>query len=320
MIITKTIETGINLEDAIGMNANQSENIKNILIRQYEGKCFRGCLIKKFKRIREISDCPINQDGISCFGIINVIFEVTAIEYARGEIINGCVVNNNQKNGLIVCSTDNASIILSAGKQLESIQKDQKISIRVTKAKYNIGAKKIAVSAVPYLFSKHVYVYKAPADSNIDNDVKEYLALMLQNIKEEQSLAEKIKTAGKSWEFFEKLLYAYGEDQKTPAGVIMKTIDELLSGKGSVGDKYIYRDARINPATPNVYISNEYPSEINVNMLVEGLSLRDILLTLCDDYFNHLRTIREMTEIYNTEKLLTDHKNLWLIFKKAKLV
>ena len=44
-----------------------------------------------------------------------------------------------------------------------------------------------------------------------------------------------------------------------------------------------------------------------------------VYLAILNNYHNYIRTIREMTEIYNTEELIGDHKNIWKIFQKSKL-
>jgi hypothetical protein len=43
-----------------------------------------------------------------------------------------------------------------------------------------------------------------------------------------------------------------------------------------------------------------------------------VMVLMLEDYCAHLRTIREMIDIYSSEKLLLDHRNLWQIFKKNK--
>lgn len=319
MIITKLIELGIDIIDPISIYSNPKDNIMNILIDRFKGKCMRSCFIEDIIEVVKISECVINQDGVGCYGSINVIFKVKAIVYAANEIINGCVVNINQKNGLIVCSAGNASIVLSSIKELESIQKDQIISIRVTKAKYNIGAAKIAISAVPYLFVKQSNIYKIPNDFKFTKEVKTFLQSILEDIKLEEERMEKVKVSGKSWEFFQKLLYAYNGEQQPPTGAKVVNLLELVRGKSEtlgIEGKYIARDPKLDLSFPNIYVHDnlkDFGSPVR-----EEVIPKDVLLSLLDNYYNHIRTVREMTEIYNTEEVFNGHKNLWRIFTRSK--
>ena len=88
MIITKVIEVGIDIHNCINIYSD-GDNIKHILIDRFEKKCFRGCYIKTVDRILRTSECIINQDGSPTYGTLSVIFEVTAVVFADGEIING---------------------------------------------------------------------------------------------------------------------------------------------------------------------------------------------------------------------------------------
>src|SRR5690606_4726605 len=101
MLIKKNIEVGIDILDPINVFTD-FDNITRILVDHYEGKCFRGCFIKKINKILRIGDCVINQDGSPTFGTLPVMIEVSAIVYAIGEVINGCVVQNRSKDNIII--------------------------------------------------------------------------------------------------------------------------------------------------------------------------------------------------------------------------
>jgi len=93
--------------------------------------------------------------------------QVTAIVYAAGEIINGCIVRNRDQNGILICSTDMVSIMMAPHPMLTSITKDQIISVRVGTVRYHTGTNKVAINAIRYLFDKTPLVYKiGPITSN----------------------------------------------------------------------------------------------------------------------------------------------------------
>lgn len=315
MIITKVISLGLDIHNCINIYTDP-DNIRQILISRYEGRCISGCYIKEIGRILRMGECIINQDGPPSFGVIPVVFEVTAIIYAVGEIINGCTVMNRDKaTGVLICNSDIASIMVSHHPSITSITKGQIISVRVVAAKYNISSTKVAISAIPLLFSNEPMIYKVGA---ITDTAAAMLANVLERIKYEEEQMEKLKKEKlKAWETFDQLLYAYHEPQPTPKGAKLVDIKTLLKpGTGEI--QYISRDSRINLSTPNVYVypvGSAFPEKARVRA---DLPIANVYIVLLEDYFSHLRTIREMIEIYSTEELLKEHRNLWQIFKKNK--
>lgn len=313
MIITKIIEVGINVQNCINIYTDP-DNIKQILADRYEGRCFKGCYIKKIEKIRKIGECVINQDGPPTFGVIPVICEVTAIVYAVGEIINGCKVMNRDADGILVCSTDIAAIMLAAHPAFESVVKGQIISIRVGATRYNVSATKIAISAVPYLFNKNPIIYKIGI---ITEPMRALLGNVFERIAFEEEETNRLKKDNeKAWNTFDQLLYAYKEPQKAPRDAILMNIKTIA--QEAIKVQYLSRDPRINLSTPVVFGYTTKSSFPEGAIVREDLPTANVLILLLEDYCAHLRTIREMIEIYHTEKLIADHKNLWQIFKKNK--
>jgi DNA-directed RNA polymerase subunit E'/Rpb7 len=309
MIITKTFEVGIDVYDPINLHTND-ENIKAIIADKFEGRCFRGSWVRKVEKILKVGECVISQDGNPNFGTMPVIFEATVIEYARGEIINGCIVKNKDASGRMICSTDIASIMLSPHKLLESIVVGQLISIRVAGAKYNQGVNKVSINAIPYLFPDVPVVFKVPRDRKIP---LELLAESFARVDAEEALLVELKKSKfQAWEAFDKLLYAYAVEQKIPKSDQRNIRDVVESG--FEGIEQVSRDNKLNLSEPLVITS--VPTNCT---LIENAHAADIAIYLLEDYAGHLRTIREMIDIYSTQDLMKTHKNLWQIFKKSKL-
>lgn len=314
MIIKKNIIVGLDVLNPINIYTD-SKNIKRILKNRLVGKCEYGCYIKKINKVIEDSDCIINQDGSPDFGSTSVVVEVTAIVYGVGEIINGCVVTNKDKNGTIICSTEIASIMLLSNKSLESITKGQIISIRVGSVRYNKGSEKISINAIPFLFTNKPIVYRI---SNITNDMKLLLTDVLNRISFEESEMKKLKSEkAKAWETFDQLLYAYKTEQTTPPGAKVLSIMDIVNKGIDKSIIYLSRDTRLNLSTPNVY-------GYDVEKFPEGsikkyeVPTANVLILILEDYCAYLRTIREMIDIYSTEEVIGSHRNLWQIFKKSK--
>lgn len=309
MLIKKNIEVCIDVKDCIGLYTSD-DNIIRILADKYEKRCFRGCYIVSVDRVLRRGDCVINQDRDPTFGTIPVIFEVTAVTYAVGEIINGCVVQNKDKTGTIICKTDIANIILKAHPLLMSITRGQFISVRVGHVRYNQASPRVSINAVPMLPPSRVVVYEfAPipaADLSLLGDV-------LGRIGEEVEKANKIKKdKPRAWTAFDQMIYAYGAAQTPPESAAVARLTDLP--RAAVGG-YVSRDPRIRGTEDEYYVYTEPPADA---ILRKGISPAGVAIALLEDYCAALRTVREMTEIYS-EDIIETHKNLWQIFKKAKL-
>ena len=213
---------------------------------------------------------------------------------------------------------DTSSIMLNSHKSLESIQKGQIISVRVGASRYSQGSKKVSINAIPYLFSKTRVVYKL----NRPIERPELFENVLKRIKYEEGEVSKLNT--KAWDTFNQLLYAWKEEPKNAPHTV--NLIELASGQTKY--KYISRDSRILGSTPLAYVYDEPPLDASVkevgandiDLITKEINhfTDEVILTLLEDYCGHMRTVREMVEIYSTPDLLAAHGNLWLLFKKSK--
>jgi len=311
MLIIKVISVAIDVQNCINLYTDP-DNVYQIITNKYEGRCIAGCFIKRVNRIMRVGDCVINQDGSPDFGVLPVTFEVSAIIYAPGEIINGCrVKNRDTSTGILICGTDNSNIMVAPHPLYASIVKNQLISVLVVGVKYTLSSEKIAVSAIPFTFARESSVYKVPP---ITGDIKSLLSDVLERIESEEDLAETIKDENpKAWNTFNQLLYAYKTPQTAPKDAKIIDIKDLLKSKTT---QYVSRDKRIDLSQPSAYAYPKEPTEGNLRGEVPADSA---YLIIFEDYCARLRMIRELVEIYSTEDLLTGHLNLWQIFKKNKL-
>ena len=320
MIVTKLIEIGLNIQDPIGIYTDLDNNVMNLLVDRYKNKCIRGCYITDINKIVKMSECVINQDGNANFGTMNVIFEATAVMYNVGEIIVGCTVRSKDKNGLVVLSTDYADIILSADKRLESISKDQQIMVRVDGVRYTLGAPKVAIKASSAFISKIPIIYKITIPiSTLTIDNVSDLISKIATVEDE--IVEIKATNATAWEFFDQLLYAYKDKQADPAGATKVDLLDFINTNAEVTTTqtlYVSRDARINLTTPSIYVYDTKETLPSNHHLVSILPTENVLVELLDNYYSFVRLVLDNINVYNTQKLLDSHKNLWVIYKDAK--
>jgi DNA-directed RNA polymerase subunit E'/Rpb7 len=315
MLIKKHIEIAMNIQDCIGLYTDIDNNLKNMIIDRYQGRCLRQCFIVSIGDIIKYSDCVINQEGPPDFGIINVIFEAMAIVYTPNEIINGCIVVSRENPKTINCSAPHTDIVLSHNVLLDSAQLNQLVSVRVHKAKYTIGSDKISISAVPLIPSKTPIVYKY-TPGPLPDDFADYVSNIVKNIN--QIIADSESIAGsKSYEFFKLILHAY-KDQPAVKATNYSNVLDLVTKPPAV-ECYIARDPRLFPTDPRIYSASDISSLDRDDIrVVNDLQPAHIISIMLDEYCNNIRTVFELVKTYNTQTLLESHKNIWMVYGSLK--
>lgn len=310
MIITRHIETVLDITNPIEIYSDPDNNILNILRDKYEGKCYSNCFILKVKKIIKRSECIIQQNTDTCNGSVACIFEVDAIIYRNDEVISGCLVKNKDKQGLIIASSQYASICLNSQDIFNAVRNDLIIPVRVGKARYNILSDKISVNAVPYVpNNSYIYYYIG----NYNHEAAQFNDIITKIGEEEAKMAEIKKKNIKGWSFFSTILYPYKDKQTIKSKTV--SVKDMALRKNAEG--YYCRDPKIHMSENLVTVQTGVPNADNVT-IVKELDAAAIILHMLYDYFDGMRIIREFVEIYNTENLMHLHKPLWAIYNKLK--
>lgn len=298
MKVIKVISTSIDILNCIAIYTDDSAIFK-MVINRFEKKCYSGAYIEKVLRIVRQGECVINQYGAPTFGTLAVTFEAEVIVYRAGEVINGCTVDfKESKSGNIICSTPIAKIMVKPNEMFNSVVKGQIISVVVQSARYNISSSVITVGATHFTFEVPP-VYKVGPLSEVPLGT---LDNILEKIRDEEERYKKIDP--KARDFFNKLLNPHkGSKGDTNSVSDIKKIQ---------GPAYVSRSRQLTLADPVVAIVDAAPGTA-----VADLPTATVHLLLLTDYYDYLRTIREMTEIYNNEELLKSHVNLWRILTTA---
>lgn len=305
----KKIQVGVDIKDPIGV-ATDENNLLEILRNRFEGKCYNKCFIEKITKIVRMGECVIEQTGHPTLGTIPVIFLAEVIEYGAGEIINNCVVQQ-VNNEMIVCSTNTAAILIKFHPMFKSIRTGQIISVRVGRAQYRINTEKISVSAVPFVPGTGCGVYKITEGDFITESVKK----MLEEIAaEEKRLAAMAKNDTKLYESFKKLLYARDTDAM-PKGCTVIDLKKIVSrGVEKYVGKFITRHFLQDLSLYKAVIMNE--ADDLPGGVYQHVEIDAVMFEILNDYYSYIKTLGDYIEIYSSPKILEDHKNLWLIYKK----
>lgn len=300
------IDFGLDIKDCIGVFASD-DALMNIIVNKYEGRCHRGLYIEKILRIRAQSDCVINQYGSPSFGSMSIICEISAIKYARDEIINGCTIIDKGKNGIMICTQGYNRIMLYTHDKFDSVVNGQIISVQVVAARYTPDATTIAINAYAYLPSRKfdVYLLQPYKRSELHNDV-------LGRIINEEALAAPLRGTT-AWKFYEKILHPYSAlDVKLSTGVTEINIIDTAETNTAM---YVARDPKMNLSRPFMY---KYPGIPDGVTPITNVPSEAVMLEMLENYCAQLRTIREYIENYPNE-VFTKHKNLWMIYEKNKV-
>lgn len=302
-ICVRNISVGLDLSDPIGQYNNES--LLFIVRRKYNNRCYNGCLIMNVEEIVRKGECIINQ--LVGVGTPSMILSVTAMVFPIDHVIVGCrIINVNERAGTITCTSEHASIILKREKMFSSLKPDQYINVQVKAAKYSISASQVSISGTVYLPQKLRPIYKLVGGRTEING-------LLDDVKRQiESELAKSKTAdAKSLAVFSKLIAAYATPQKPNA----KTIG--IADFALTDATYVSRDAKLDLMTPVcVVMSADEATAAAVPIL--DASFAEIMISLYTDYYNSLRIVNEMLQVYNTAEIIQDHANLWNIYKLKK--
>jgi hypothetical protein len=306
MIITKTLEVGINIQNCISVCTDMN-NILSILANDYEGKCFKSCYIVKIEKIVRTSRCMIAQDVEPTFGTISVMFQATVIVYTPGEVINGCKVLKRDQKGNLTCATNIADIVVAAHQNTASISEGQIVSIRVGRVGYNALSNRVSIGGLIFLPQSVYPIYKISGTVNL-----ELLQNVLSRIAFEESEADRMKKENpKAWAAIDELLQPYKELPKKPQDA--ELIDIRIQQPDALKNvKYI---TRMGVRTT---LANAYGSVAQPLGKILLFPITDVVILLLEDYCASLRIVREMIEIYKDEKLLASHKNIFELIRKNK--
>ena len=310
MIITKTFEVALNIQNYISIYTNLESNLLEIVTDKYEGKCFRRCLILQIKRIIRYGNCTINQNGPPTFGIIPVIFEADALYFAEGEVITDCrVLNKNSTNNTILCASKSsrATIYFKQTPLFASVTVGQIVPVTVFLAKYKILTESISINSAP-IVPRGTFDFYEIEDTRVDNNA-------LQNVLARIGAEEQLKVArekDKGYQFFEQLLIPVNKTSE-PKSCKVINIKDFAKRPFLC---FICKDTRTGFADEKVCCFTKNPSE---NPAITGLSTTAVIIALLENYCSNMRVVREMSEIYKTEEMLMAHKNLWQIYKKQKI-
>jgi hypothetical protein len=322
MIIQKILETYLDLIEPQHIFAADVEEVcMHLLTNKFVNKCYKSCYILRINKLIRTSGRYMI-DSLEGYSSICVSFEVDAIIYQEGEIINGCKITKIEPYGRIYAESKYTSIQLKQDKSLSIFKEDNIIPVIVKTVRYYPNKDKISVGAIPFipLFPVlTIYNVKEP----LTQEQIPKIEYILKSIKVELDAIKKLSTTEtKAYNFFKLLVYPFKKTQSFESNSKVKNskfkkrpleLKELLSIKNGM----ICRPIELAKHNNQFYYSNESPSKLN-NIIVIDDSMFNISINILNDYLLHLITLREMYEYYPDVKVISKYTDIWKIFKMLK--
>ncbi len=312
MLIKKKIEVTVSILNAHEYAADP-DGALNVARELYRGKCYAGCLILDVLEVLEEGECVPNYYSQECESSVHLSLLISAIVYPPGEIINKClIVKKDESQASFLCRSEYADIFVQDSStvgmsMVASLLPGQYVSIIVVDAATSISDERVSIIGNLYKIDHMPKLYKIPAF----NPKPELYEDMLSNINFEEEIKQNINTT--LWSTFDTL---FTPDSKPPQLANGKLIDimSLVSG-GSTTECYLYVHPSVNPASHMVWKCTTVPP--GPYMEIPGLDPDATVLSLLQNYYNRLIMLREMSELYIGD-LIVSHTNLWKIYKKQK--
>lgn len=313
MRINKVFDIILNITDINHIFVKKfDDKLIELLSEKYLNRCFMSSYIVKINKIINRSLLELNQNDLDCSFNISVQFEAECLIYNKNEIILDMeiqeIVNNN-----IITKKDNILALIKNNQDLSIFKKGDKIPITVGKVKYSLGSDKISINSYPFIpILDNIKYYKINKldSSEIDllNDE------ILNSIKEEENVKLNIlKNKNNNWNYFKELIYPYKKNielkdikNKVDLLELTKNLDKYENQIIEVNDKYDISDRIII-----LHKENEVNNYIKNNMYL-------IIYDVLKKYYLNLKLINDLSNIYNTEKLIKENQTIFNIYTKYK--
>lgn len=312
MIIQKPLETRLDFADPIDIiNPDVVGLCMRHLTEKYVGKCYMSCLIVKINKILRHSLRYMSRD-LSGSAYISVTFEVDAIVYTKGEILNGCHIVKIESDGRIHAKSKHAGIQIRQDTSLVNIYKEgQVVPFIVNRVQYNPAQNAASVEAVPFspLFPDNIiYSVGKPLGEEGRNRIKDLFG-QIDKLKSDIGMLD--SNSQKALGFFQDLVYPFKKDTAfgdAKASELAFTWDSVKNISG-----YICQPIESKIQSGVIYHFKDKP---------EGKVCEENLVSILDKFLSniirHYQAMIEFVETYPTFAKVQEYKDIWRMFNMLK--
>lgn len=294
MLIKKSITVGLDLTDVESVAADDTLLFKMIAGR-YQGICFASCYIVSVDRILRQNDPYPNANNAAIWHV-SADIEITAIVYTRDEPVTNAVIAKRD-NTTLLCTTENAVIIVSATHLTDSFAAGQTITVRINKCQYPPFRNKMVAYAIPHFMSEKLYY------TLTDTDGVEVSKLIIDQIKEQSAKFEALRKSAtpNQQKIIESITPA--DPPKGTKLPLDKALEMITSNKPVRGYLTCYAGDIYQVADADTAVIGK--SGVLANRMLE-------------EHLGWIRTANEMAQIYDDAQMFKKHENLWRFYKAMK--
>jgi hypothetical protein len=319
MLIQKSLETRLDFADPLDIiNPDVIGLCTRHLTEKYVGKCYMSCLILNINKIIRHSLRYMSRD-LSGSAYISVTFEVDAIVYIKGEILNGCHIVKIESDGRIHAKSKHAGIQIRQDASLVNIYKEgQIVPFIVNRVQYNPAQNAASVEAVPFtpVFPDNIiYSVGKPLGEEGKTRIQD-LFRQIDKLKSDIDMFD--SNSQKALGFFQDLVYPFKKDTDfnykvvqsggAKASKIEFTWDSIKNVRG-----YICQPVESKIQSGVIYHFKDRP---------EGKVCEENLVSILDKFLsNVIRHYQEMIEFvgtYPTFAKVQEYKDIWRMYNMLK--
>lgn len=281
----------------------------------YEKKCFKNMYIDSINHIIKRSmPTIIKRDIHHCKFRVHIIFDVDVIKYDEHDIIVGAKVTDviqkgriDSRQDVIICKTENATILINHSNILSTIEKNQLIPIIVGGINYNTMKPTILINAYPFIpitKEKRVYKIDSLTPENIQY-LESYVYTKLNDKMDEMKEIISNPKKKKRWEYFVDLMYPYKKKKYSEEKEELVSIfDKTISGYVTLSDIY--------PMHTMEFIKTKETDDFIVE---KAINVYEIFIM---EFIKYIDTINQLTLTYSDDTVFDSHQNIFNIYKDNK--
>lgn len=333
MIIKKYIETYVDIADPNDMYAaNRDEMLIQKLTDKFVGVCYNSCYILNINKLIRRSYLYM-KDTLEGDSQLSVLFEVDALIYAKGEVINGCTIVKKEPNGIVHAKSQYAGIQINITRNLDIFKEGDVVPIIVKRVRYNINQPEVTVLATPFIPPNDNVVYYKPTGKLDDNQSKDIDKILKQIGDAKKMLSSQTSTNKKIIKFFINLIAL--KKQKQPK-ILQKISIHDVKKWSVINEGALVLEQGDNPHVLQVQIGDSSMSKLvsssvgnsaeekseSFPSVDESLIVEETIYNICTifllNHLQYLQTIQGFLKQYPTFAAVQKNKSIWKLYNMLK--
>ena len=314
MLIKKTIETSLDLNNPLDIfSINLNTIIINKLTDKYVNKCFNSCFILKINRIIRRSMIYM-KDSLDGGSYVNILFEVDAIVYTKGEIIHDVTIVKKEINGILHAKSKYAGIQLNMKSNSSIYNEGDIVPVIVRAYRANPFQSAISIAALPFIpIHQKPIIYKISEELSTSD--KKDLTNLLKTAVEYETFLNTLSGADiKVCKFFIDLLYNSKYDIST------KIPNKKISDLSSLFDLHtlsvIYCDIKYNDS--NIYIVDTKKELKNAGYDIIEQTPFIVFSLIINKFIFNVQTLQGFLTNYPSYSIVQQNKDVWKLYNSLK--